>query len=279
MKVGRRPYELETRAAAAASTGERILDAAILVFWDLPSDQISLDEVATRAGVSVQTVIRRFGGKHGLLTAAAHREATKVADVRDEAPVGDAPVAVRLLVDHYELTGDRVMKMLAEEQRVPGLREIADLGRAVHRQWCSRVWEPLPEPPEWLSAVEGPIVLVTTSSQFQNDGRLVIAALEALADEPATVVATVPAGTPDDYTIPANAHLEKFLPHGPLLERAACAITHGGMGATQKTLAHGVPVCAVPFGRDQFEVARRVEVAGAGTFLPASLRQAGRMPR
>jgi UDP:flavonoid glycosyltransferase YjiC (YdhE family) len=41
------------------------------------------------------------------------------------------------------------------------------------------------------------------------------------------------------------------------------------MGATQKALARGVPVCAVPFGRDQYEVARRVEVAGAGTRLPA----------
>ena len=41
------------------------------------------------------------------------------------------------------------------------------------------------------------------------------------------------------------------------------------MGATQKALAQGVPVCAVPFGRDQLEVARRVEVAGAGTRLPA----------
>jgi UDP:flavonoid glycosyltransferase YjiC (YdhE family) len=28
-------------------------------------------------------------------------------------------------------------------------------------------------------------------------------------------------------------------------------------------------VCVVPFGRDQLEVARRVEVAGAGTRLPA----------
>jgi UDP:flavonoid glycosyltransferase YjiC (YdhE family) len=46
-------------------------------------------------------------------------------------------------------------------------------------------------------------------------------------------------------------------------------VTHGGMGATQKALAHGVPVCAVPFGCDQLEVARRVEVAGAGTRLPA----------
>jgi hypothetical protein len=40
--------------------------------------------------------------------------------------------------------------------------------------------------------------------------------------------------------------------------------------ATQKTLAAGVPVCTVPFGRDQLEVARRVEVSGAGTRLPAS---------
>jgi UDP:flavonoid glycosyltransferase YjiC (YdhE family) len=55
-----------------------------------------------------------------------------------------------------------------------------------------------------------------------------------------------------------------------VLERAVCAITHGGMGATQKALASAVPVCAVPFGRDQLEVARRVEVSGAGTRLPAS---------
>jgi UDP:flavonoid glycosyltransferase YjiC (YdhE family) len=41
------------------------------------------------------------------------------------------------------------------------------------------------------------------------------------------------------------------------------------MGVTQKALARGVPVCAVPFGRDQLEVARRVVVAGAGTRLPA----------
>jgi UDP:flavonoid glycosyltransferase YjiC (YdhE family) len=41
------------------------------------------------------------------------------------------------------------------------------------------------------------------------------------------------------------------------------------MGITQKALAHGVPVVAVPFGRDQPEVARRVEVAHAGVRLPA----------
>jgi UDP:flavonoid glycosyltransferase YjiC (YdhE family) len=69
--------------------------------------------------------------------------------------------------------------------------------------------------------------------------------------------------------LPANARLAGFIPHSRALERAVCAVTHGGMGATQKALARGVPVRAVPFGRDQFEVSRCVEVSGAGTRLPA----------
>jgi MGT family glycosyltransferase len=131
-------------------------------------------------------------------------------------------------------------------------------------------WEPPAEPPAWLGEVNAPIVLVTTSSEFQADERLIHAALEGLADEPVFVVATLPAGDPSSLRVPANARIEGFLPHGAILDRAVCAVTHGGMGATQKALARGVPVCAVPFGRDQFEVARRVEVVGAGTRLPAS---------
>jgi MGT family glycosyltransferase len=130
-------------------------------------------------------------------------------------------------------------------------------------------WDPPQEPPAWLEDIAGPIVLVTTSSEFQDDGRLVRTALEALADEPVHVVATLPSGDPRAYDAPPNATVVDFAPHGHILDRAAVAITHGGMGATQKALARGVPVCAVPFGRDQFEVARRVEQAGAGTRLPA----------
>ena len=130
-------------------------------------------------------------------------------------------------------------------------------------------WDPPSESPGWLREITGPIVLVTTSSEFQDDGRLVQAALEGLAAEPVTVVATIPAADSCHFTPPANARVVRFVPHGQILERAVCAVTHGGMGATQKALAHGVPVCVVPFGRDQFEVARRVEVAEAGTRLPA----------
>lgn len=137
------------------------------------------------------------------------------------------------------------------------------------RQVGPCAWDPPAETPAWLEAIDTPVVLVTTSSEFQDDGRLATVAMEALADLDVTVVVTVPAGSSEAFDPPANAHVVTFVPHGAVLDKAVCAVTHGGMGATQKALARGVPVCVVPFGRDQLEVARRAELAGAGTRLPA----------
>ncbi|CAN5243105.1 glycosyltransferase [soil metagenome] len=131
------------------------------------------------------------------------------------------------------------------------------------------IWDPPADPPPWLENLRRPLVLVTMSTEFQNDRKLVETAFEALAGEDVNIVATTGAADPSGFTPPPNARVVRFLPHRPVLERANCVVCHGGMGITQKALAAGVPVCAVPFGRDQFEVARRVEVAGAGTRLPA----------
>ena len=133
---------MRARAAAAAATAEGILDAAVQVFWELPTDQFSLNQVARHAGVTVQTVIRRFGGREGLIAAAARRETIRVEAQRAHAPVDDLDRAVAVLVDHYEELGDRVVKMLAEEARNPGLRQISEHGRQVHRAWCERVFAP-----------------------------------------------------------------------------------------------------------------------------------------
>jgi MGT family glycosyltransferase len=159
-----------------------------------------------------------------------------------------------------------------------------------HTDWAPRIrmigalgWEPPGEPPAWLDSLTPPLVLVTTSSEYQADEAIVRAALEGLAGEGFSVVATIPAprtGAPADgpadgsaaatrafADVPANARLERFVPHGQVLERATVAVTHGGMGATQKALAHGVPVVVVPFGRDQHEVAARVVASRAGVRL------------
>ena len=130
------------------------------------------------------------------------------------------------------------------------------------------VWEPPAAPPAWLEELHRPVVLVTTSSEFQDDGALVETALAGLAREDLDVVATMPGGATTGGTAPANAHVETFVPHSSVLARAEVAVTHGGMGATQKALAAGVPVVGVPWGRDQAEVARRAEATGAGVLLP-----------
>lgn len=131
-------------------------------------------------------------------------------------------------------------------------------------------FDPTPaEPPAWLDEIDKPIVLVTTSSVAQADEKLVSTALEALDGEPLHVVATSPARPVRIGRRHPGATLTQFVAHSLLLERAVCVVTHGGMGITQKALSRGIPVCVVPFGRDQFEVARRVEVAGCGIRLPA----------
>jgi UDP:flavonoid glycosyltransferase YjiC (YdhE family) len=125
-------------------------------------------------------------------------------------------------------------------------------------------------------------VLVTGSSERQDDRAILESTLQGLADDDVFVVATSPAEDPDTFEAGPNARVERFLPHDPILDRAVAVVCHGGMGITQRALAKGVPVCVVPFGRDQLEVARRVERAGAGVRLtpkslgPESIRDAVR---
>lgn len=133
---------MKTRGESATATGERILDAAVAAFWERPVADISLEEVARRAEVSLQTVIRHFGNKEGLFAAAGEREFEHISRQRDEAPVGDVGEAVRILLNHYEELGEAVLRLLAEENRLPALREMADRGRAYHALWCARVFAP-----------------------------------------------------------------------------------------------------------------------------------------
>jgi len=97
----------------------------------------------------------------------------------------------------------------------------------------------------------------------QADRALVAAAMDAFAGDPVHVVASLPAEGDGVVRRRGNVTLARFVPHSLVLDRAVCVVTHGGMGVTQKALDRGIPVSAVPFGRDQFEVARRIEVARA----------------
>jgi len=131
------------------------------------------------------------------------------------------------------------------------------------------LWEPPATLPAWLEELRDPLILVTVSSEFQRDDALVRNVLEAMEGENASVVVTTAAQDPGGFGPPPHTHVTRWLPHGPLVRRAACVVCHGGMGITQKALAAGVPVCVVPFGRDQSEVAAQVVRVGAGTSVPS----------
>jgi AcrR family transcriptional regulator len=148
-KETKRPYRQTARAAAAEATAQRILDAFTARLGDRWFDEITLDQVAQDAGVTVQTVIRRFGGKEGLLDAAHQRFGTEIRRRRDVRQ-GDAARALDAIVEDYEAIGDLIIRVLAQEDRYAPLRAVSDIGRAFHRAWVGEIFAPwlrrLPEP-------------------------------------------------------------------------------------------------------------------------------------
>jgi AcrR family transcriptional regulator len=149
MKVEKRPYRMGARAEAAAETERRIFTAFRDLVSERPFAQVTLDEVASRAEVTVQTVIRRYGSKDGLIRAVAAAVRAEVQEQRFEAPVGDIPGAIANLVEHYEASGDETFRLLCQEEQVPVLGEVLSNGRALHRDWVARVFAP------WLEALRG----------------------------------------------------------------------------------------------------------------------------
>ena len=140
-----RSYDMSKRASSAAETGRRILQATLDLFMEGPLANVTLAAVAERAGVTVQTVIRRFSDRTGLINATAEYSTANVASQRDAAPVGDLAAAVENLLEHYETTATLALKLLSEEDTSPVLARITEGGRQYHRQWCARVFAPFLE--------------------------------------------------------------------------------------------------------------------------------------
>jgi len=134
---------MQVRAQASEETGQRILATAQQLFGELLYDQVSLQAVADRAGVTVQTVLRRFTSKEQLFAAVTQWTSKQIRLGRGQAPVGDVTGAVRNLIDTYERWGDQVLHRLTQEQRTPALREVTEAGRRYHQAWVKHVFGPL----------------------------------------------------------------------------------------------------------------------------------------
>lgn len=149
-RTGVRPYRMRARAEAANQRAAQILDAAVGLWRERWYDEITLQDLVDRSGVSASTILRRFGSKERILAAVMAAGPLGVVHGRDLVTVGDVEGAVRELVDHYEQVGDAVIRSLALEERIPAIGQAVRQGRTAHRAFCARVFSP------WLPRRRGP---------------------------------------------------------------------------------------------------------------------------
>ena len=139
----RRSYRMDVRADRTAATRVKIIESVQELFWERWVDEISLRDVAARAGVALQTVVRHFGTRDALMDASLQQWRTWAEQERFDAPVGDVKGAVANIVGVMEVAGPRVLRALAQEDRVQWIRKGTDHGRATHRRWVETVFGPL----------------------------------------------------------------------------------------------------------------------------------------
>jgi len=67
--------------------------------------------------------------------------------------------------------------------------------------------------------------------------------------------------------IPQNTTVVRTAPQIELLERTRLCITHAGLNTTLESLAHGVPMVAIPIAYDQPGISARIAYHGVGEFV------------
>lgn len=143
MNTVTRPYQQTARAEQTTANGERMVDAAVALLETTPRvHEVTLDAVAERAGVTVRTILRRFGSRDRLLDAAFQRMAQNIGAKRMLPQTGDVDLAAESLTAQYERFGDFVLKMLEQEHDLPALDDLVAYGRSRHRAWLEEVFAP-----------------------------------------------------------------------------------------------------------------------------------------
>jgi AcrR family transcriptional regulator len=127
---------MTSRAVAAAETADKILAATQRLFTENLIAEITLADIAQRSGVTVQTILRRFGDKDAVFAEAISRLGTDIVSQRGRAIPDDLDDVLETLIEHYETHGRLVLKMLAEEITTPAIQPVLASGRDYHRRWC-----------------------------------------------------------------------------------------------------------------------------------------------
>ncbi|MBA4024195.1 MAG: transcriptional regulator BetI [Gordonia sp.] len=136
-----RNYVMRSRAESAELTRQRALHATVALAGEKPFSTIVLPEVAARAGVSVQTVLRQFGNRDGLLDAATAFVGDQLNSQAVTTP-GNVRAALDALFDHFEARGDVIIMLLGQEGWDRRAQSLTSGEREAHREWVTSVFAP-----------------------------------------------------------------------------------------------------------------------------------------
>ena len=117
-----------------------------------------------------------------------------------------------------------------------------------------------------------PLVFVSMGTLQNGIERIFRVVAETCADLPVQLVISLGGGlSPEIFgDLPGKPILVRYAPQLQLLSRAALTIFHGGLNTALESLAHGVPMIAIPITFDQPEVAARIVWTGTGKMIPIS---------
>jgi UDP:flavonoid glycosyltransferase YjiC (YdhE family) len=140
--------------------------------------------------------------------------------------------------------------------------------------------------PAWLDTLvsgrHDPIVYATLGTVHRGP-ELLTAIIEAIAPEAVELIVTTGGLDPSVFgPVPANVHVESWIPQAAVLPHCSAVVTHGGYGTVAAALAAGRPLVLLPISADQPSNAERCAVAGVGITIgpdertPTTIRRAVR---
>jgi len=139
MKATPRPYVMTARADSAAATRARLIESAATLLGANTFDAMTLEAIAAGAATTPRTALRIFGSKEALFAAALDRVGESgFGPVRP----GDVDATLDSLYDFYEMFGDMVIRWLADEPRIPAMRDHLNEGRRNLRAWVGESFAP-----------------------------------------------------------------------------------------------------------------------------------------
>ncbi|MFB6340195.1 TetR/AcrR family transcriptional regulator [Saccharicrinis sp. FJH62] len=147
MNNDKRSYNNTRRAKEAGNTKNKIIKTVGLLWTKHSLKDITLEMIAKESGVTIRTILRKFGSKEMLLEECVSLDAPDIMHGRETVIVGDVDQTLQTLLSNYESMGEAAVRTINLEPELDIARKIGEEGRKKHREWCARMFAPyLPKP-------------------------------------------------------------------------------------------------------------------------------------